>query len=45
MKREELENKHWEAIEAGEKAYRDTEGDLVAALIAALEFHQAKPTA
>lgn len=45
MTREELENKYWEAIEAGEKAYQDTEGDLVAAIIAALEFHEAKPTA
>lgn len=37
MTRDELENKYWEAIEAGEKTYRDTEGDLVAAILEALE--------
>ncbi len=36
---EEPENKYAEAIEAGEKAYQDTEGDLTAAIIAALQFH------
>lgn len=45
MTRDELEDKYWAEIAAGEKAYTDTEGDLTAAIIAALEFHEAKATA
>lgn len=39
MTRDELENKYWEAIEAGEKAYQDTEGNLTAAILEALEVY------
>jgi hypothetical protein len=39
MTRDELEDKYWAEIAAGEKTYMDTEGDLTAAIIAAVQFH------